>query len=543
MRTLLFLSIPILFTSCFKSKQADLIVHNAQIYTCDEDFNVYDAMAIKDGKIIEVGAEREIMNRYVANEVIDAEWKAVFPGFHDAHCHFEGYAKTLIEVDLTGSKSYDEMIDRIVEFEKKNEMEWCTGRGWDHTLWPGKKFPTNERLNKIFPEKPVAFRRVDGHAAIVNQKALDIAGITPETVIPGGEIVVKDGKCTGLLLDNAFDSLAVHIPVLSEEEMLPIMQQAQEDLFEVGLTSINDAGIEHKDLDKFIKWYSNGDLKIKNYCMLFPDEENLAFAKDSGIYRTGNLHIRSFKIVADGSLGSRSACLLEEYADQHGHFGFLLRDPEAIKEIAELAVMLDYQVNTHCIGDSTNRTILKIYEEVIGSVSDHRWKIEHAQVLAPKDFDYFEMYNIIPSVQPTHCTSDMRWAEERLGSSRVKHAYAYQVLLDRAGKIALGTDFPVEGISPLETFYAAVSRQDKDGYPENGFQSENALDPMDALYGMTIWPAYSNFENHEKGSLEAGKAADFVILDRDIMRIRYEDILNTFVVATYLNGKKVYSAK
>src|SRR5690606_12418133 len=247
------------------------------------------------------------------------------------------------------------------------------------------------KLNELFPDKPIAVQRVDGHAALVNQKALDIAGITPESKFAGGEVVVKNGKCTGMLIDNAFDSLAKHIPEISDEQLLDLMQKAQEDLFEVGLTSINDAGIESKDRNRYISWYTNGDLKIKDYCMLFPDEDNLKFASDSGIFRIGNFSIRSFKILSDGALGSRGACLLHPYADAPDVHGFLLRDLNEIRAIAELAREIDYQINTHCIGDSANRSILKIYEEVIGDKNNHRWKIEHAQVLSESDFDFFEM--------------------------------------------------------------------------------------------------------------------------------------------------------
>ena len=543
MKKFFVLPLLVLLTGCYQSQTADLVIHNATIYSCDKDFTVYEAMAIKDGKIIQLGPEREILNGYKTDQVIDLKKAPVYPGFHDAHCHFEGYAMTLSEVDLNGCASADEMIKRVTDFEKNNDFEWIKGRGWDQTLWKDEAFPTNDKLNELYPTKPVALRRVDGHAALVNQAALDIAGITPETVIAGGFIEVKDGKCTGLLLDNAYDSVALHIPSLKEDHLLKLMQEAEEDLFEVGLTSINDAGIESKDREKFIKWYRNGDLKIKNYSMLFPDKDNMRFAKDSGDFKAGNLHIRSFKVIADGAMGSRGACLIEPYSDQAHHHGFLLKTIQEFEDVASLAAVIGYQVNTHCIGDSANRATLKIYEKYIGDKEDHRWKIEHAQVLAPADFDFFEQYKIIPSIQPTHCTSDMRWAEKRLGAERIKYAYAYKLLLEKAGLVALGTDFPIERISPLETFYAAVSRMDRAGQPVGGFQMENALSREEALRGITIWPAYSNFENAHKGSLEAGKDADFVVLTKDIMYAEFADILTTFVQMTYLNGELVYESE
>lgn len=529
-------------TSCYQSEKADLIIHNATIYSCDEAFQTYEAMAIKDGKIIQMGPEREILNGYQCDEVIDLEKAPVFPGFHDAHCHFEGYALTLSEVDLTGSKSFNEVIERLQKFDQENELSWIKGRGWDQTLWDSNAFPTKDTLDVLFPNTPIAIRRVDGHAALVNQAALDIAGYDANTKIDGGLIETREGRCTGILLDNAYDSLAIYIPELADEQLLTLIQEAENNLFEVGLTSINDAGLEANQRDRFIRWYEEGQLRIKNYAMLFPTANNLEWAGKNGDFKMNNLHIKSFKVIGDGALGSRGACLLHPYSDAPHQHGFMLRDQEEFRAIAETAKAINYQVNTHCIGDSSNRSILRLYKEVIGATSDHRWKIEHAQVLHPDDFELFEQYSIIPSVQPTHCTSDMRWAEERLGADRVKFAYAYQDILDKAGIIALGTDFPIERISPLETFYAAVSRMDKTGQPAGGFQSENALTREDALRGMTIWAAFSNFEEHEKGSLEAGKDADFVILTKDIMTIPIDEVLNTFIDKTYLKGELVYSA-
>ncbi|MCB9224721.1 MAG: amidohydrolase [Crocinitomicaceae bacterium] len=543
MKYFLILITGLTLSSCYQGKEADLIVHNAVIYSCDDEFHVYEAMAIKDGKILELGPEREIMNGYKCDNIIDNKKRPVYPGFHDAHCHFGGYAELLNKADLVGTTSFEEMVSKVVEHEQKTESSWIQGRGWDQTLWPGSEFPTNDTFNIIFPDKPMILQRVDGHAALVNQAALDIAGYTAETQIIGGEIKVVNGKCTGLLLDNAVDSLVRSIPILENGEKLNLLQHAEKDLFAAGLTSINDAGILENERDQFIEWYKNGDLRIKDYAMLFPTDENLKFASTEGVYKKGNLHIGSFKILSDGAMGSRGACLLAPYSDDPENYGFLLATPQEIKDVAELAAEIGYQVNTHCIGDSANRTMLKIYEEVIGSKADHRWKIEHAQVLDEKDFEFFELYKIIPSVQPTHCTSDMRWAEDRLGSHRVKHAYAYKKLLEKAGMLALGTDFPVERIFPLETFYAAVSRMDRNGYPKEGFQMQDAISREDALRGMTIWPAYSNFENHHKGSLEAGKDADFVILDKDIMKIEVADILKTFIVSTYLDGQLVYSGE
>jgi predicted amidohydrolase YtcJ len=542
-KQLTIIAIFFLLTGCYQGREADLIIHNARIYSCDENFAIYEAMAVKDGKILELGPEREILNRYDCDNIIDAGLKPVYPGFHDSHCHFWSYAQTLSEVDLNGSKSFDEVVSRIVEFDKTNKGEWITGRGWDQTLWTENAFPVNDTLNVLFPDKPILIRRVDGHAALANAKALEIAGISPEQKIEGGLIGIAQGNLTGLLLDNAFDSVAKHVPDLEKNIKLDYLLEAEYNLFAEGITSINDAGIESKDRQQFIDWYANGDLSIKDYCMLSPDSSNMRFASENGVFKAGNLRIRSFKLVADGALGSRGACLLEPYHDDAHNHGFMVRTKEEIEEIALFAREIGYQVNTHAIGDSANRVILEIYADVVQDQPDHRWKIEHAQVVSPDDFHYFASIHIIPSVQPTHCTSDMRWAEDRLGKERVKFAYAYQLLLEKAGMLALGTDFPIERISALETFYAAITRMDKNGNPAGGFYPEQVLSRRDALMGMTYWGAYANFEETEKGSLETGKAADFVILTKDIMEIGPEEILKTFVEKTFLDGIEVYSAE
>jgi len=355
--------------------------------------------------------------------------------------------------------------------------------------------------------------------------------------------LIEDGKLTGILIDNAVDLVIDIIPKMEASEKLALLQKAEYKLFEQGLTSINDAGITSIQRKDFIKWYENNDLTIKNYSMLFPEDGNLEFVRTNGEYDSCHLHINSFKLIADGALGSRGACMIAPYSDSADHFGTILRSKEKIESIAKFVDNVNFQLNTHCIGDSANRLILNIYKNTIGSKSDHRWKIEHAQVLHPDDFKFFEYLGVIPSVQPTHCTSDMPWAEDKLGKERIPYAYAYKTLLNKAGLIALGTDFPIENISVLETFYAAVTRMKKESENGEAFNPTEQLTREEALLGITRWAAYSNFEETTRGSLEAGKDADFVILTRDIMKISDTDILNTFVFRTFLDGKQVYSAE
>ncbi len=543
MKYLILCYLPLFMFSCYQADTADLIIHNATIYSCDDNFRVFDAMAVRDGKIIQLGPEREILNGYKCDNIIDAQTQAVFPGFHDGHAHLLNYAIGLSEVNLIGTNSFDEVLERVKRYAAENEIEWIKGRGWDQTLWEEDIFPDNTELNVLFPNQPVLIKRVDGHAALANAKALEIAGINSSTQIEGGLIEKKDGQLTGILLDNAIDSLTKHIPALSDELKLNYLKQAEYNLFQAGLTSVNDAGIDANDRELFMNWYANNELVIKSYAMLFPDSDNMRFATNQAVYKEGNLTIRSFKVIADGALGSRGACLIDPYTDAVHNHGFMLRDTQDLKEIALLAEEIGYQLNTHCIGDSANRTLLEIYASVIQNQPDHRWKIEHAQVVHPNDFDFFKSIRILPSVQPTHCTSDMRWAEDRIGSDRIKGAYAYKTLLNNAGKIVLGTDFPVEDISPLATFYAAITRMDKEGFPVGGFYPEELLSREEALKGMTIWPAFSNFEENEKGSLEVGKSADFIILTKDIMRIDPSEILNTYVVKTFLDGQMVFDGE
>ncbi|MGZ3940839.1 MAG: amidohydrolase, partial [Bacteroidia bacterium] len=323
------------------------------------------------------------------------------------------------------------------------------------------------------------------------------------------------------------------------EQIQKALLAAQKNCFAVGLTTVDDAGLMKRNIDIIDELQKKGDLKMRIYAMLSDDTLNYAYYLEKGAYKTEKLNVRSFKFYADGALGSRGACLLKEYEDKKGWKGFLLSDKKHFEEYAKILAEKGFQMNTHCIGDSSDRIIAQIY--VANQKPDARWRIEHAQVVNQNDFELFK--NIIPSIQPTHATSDMYWAEERLGKERVKYAYAYKDLLQAAGMIALGTDFPVEDISPFKTFYAAVARKDSKGFPEGGFQMENALSREETIKGMTIWAAYSNFEEKEKGTLEPGKFADFIILDTDLMKCKPEDILKAKVIATYVGGQMVFEGE
>ena len=539
----LLLILLVLFSCSEKKESADLIVHNAVIYSVDSAFTVYEAMAIKDGKIVELNSNEIILKKYSSKEINDAKGKIVFPGFTDAHCHFTGFATDMWKCNLTGTKSFDEVIGKIKSYSENAPMTWIYGRGWDQNDWEKKEFPNKAELDRLFPDRPVFLKRVDGHAALVNQKALDLTGVDANTKVEGGLVETKNGKPTGILLDNAMDLVDLKIPLIKDSLAKQYYQKAQEICFSLGLTEVHDCGVTEHTIDLIDEAQKSGNLKMKIYALLSDDSTYYESWLKKGIYKTDRLTVGGFKIYSDGALGSRGACLLESYTDKEKWNGFLLTDKKRLVRIADLLINSHFQFCTHAIGDSANRHMLKLYASVLKGKNDRRWRIEHAQVLDPADFYMFEKYDIFPSVQPTHATSDMYWAEERLGKERVKTAYAYKQLLATTGRIALGTDFPVEDISPLKTFFAAVARQDSKGFPENGFQKENGLSREETLKGMTIWAAQASFEEKEKGSLEKNKVADFIILDRDIMICEVSDILKIKVLSTYINGERVYNLK
>ncbi len=532
--------ISLLLVSCNNDTSVDLLVHNAKIYTVDSSFSTAEAMAIMDGKIIATGSSKDLLEKYKGKEVIDAGGKAIVPGLIDAHCHFTGYATDMWKCHLTGTNSWEEILQKLQEYASTTPTEWIYGRGWDQNDWAVKSYPDKSMLDSLFPDRPVFLKRVDGHAAIVNQKAIDLAGLKADMKFEGGSVDLKDGKITGLLIDNAMHFVDAKIPLLSDSLALQYYKEAQKDCFELGLTGVHDCGISEHTLSLLEQSQKSGDLKMKIYALLSDKPEYYDNWIKKGPFTHDRIHMGGFKVYADGALGSRGASLLEDYSDKPGFKGFLVRKPEHFSSLAKKLADSKLQMCTHAIGDSGNRTILKIYADVLAPGNDRRWRIEHAQVVNENDFHFFKDFNIIPSIQPTHATSDMYWAEERVGKERMQGAYAYNRLLQTNGWLPLGTDFPVEYLSPFKTFYAAVARMDGKGYPTGGFMPENALSREAALRGMTIWAAKAAFEENEKGSLEAGKAADFIILNQDMMQVPFEKLLDTKVMSTYSDGVKVY---
>ncbi|WP_439127599.1 amidohydrolase [Polaribacter sp.] len=536
MKKLLQISIITLLLFGCKKEKVDLIVINSNTYTVNNNFDKAEAFAIKDGIFIAVGNNAQIEGKYEATEVVDAKNKTIVPGLIDAHCHFYRMGLQQQKVSLEGTKSYDEVLQKLVDFQKEKNTTFITGRGWDQNDWQVKEFPTKEKLDALFPEIPVAVTRVDGHALLVNQAALNFSEITEPFKVEGGEFITKNGKLTGVLIDNAMDY--IKFPETSKKEAIQGLLDAQKIAFSYGLTTVDDAGLNRNTIELIDSLQKAGSLKMRVYAMVSGDKQTqIDYYIKKGIIKTDRLNVRSFKVYGDGALGSRGAAMRKSYSDRENHFGALIYSPKRYQEIAKQIAASDYQMNTHAIGDSANTWMLKTYKEVLKNDKNRRWRIEHAQIISEEDFDKFD--NILPSVQPTHATSDMYWAADRIGSKRMKGAYAFKDLLNKYGKIALGTDFPVEQVNPFLTFYAATIRKDLENYPENGFQMENALSREETLKGMTIWAAYSNFEENEKGSIEVGKFADFVILNQDIMQVDGKDIPKTKATNTYINGEKI----
>jgi predicted amidohydrolase YtcJ len=526
--------------SCSQKTEVEMILYNGKIQTLDSLHPSVEAIAIHEGKIEAVGTIQEIERRYVSPNEIDLEGRFVYPGFMDPHSHFYGYAKNLLEINLRGAKSIQECLGIIHDYLKKYpDVKWLTGRGWDHTLW-GSEMPSKEKLDSAFPDIPVYLKRVDGHAAWVNSKSLEMAGIDSSSRVEGGEILLSGGECYGILVDNAATLVSDLIPDFPKKYIIETLLEAQKNCFEVGLCNVTDAGLE-KDIFLLLDSLStSGDLKIRIYAMADPGPKEFEYLESQGKIDHPGFSLRSVKVYCDGALGSRGACLREDYSDRPGWKGYFITSVDSLKIIADRVHRLGLQLNTHAIGDSANHHMIQLYQEILKDDKDPRWRIEHAQVVSPEDIKFFDKNRILPSVQPTHATSDMRWAETRLGSSRVAHGYAYKEILNAAGLIALGSDFPVEKIPPLHGFFAAVERKDHEGWPNQGFQMENKLSRMEALKGMTIWAAYAQFEEDQKGSVSVGKYADLVVLEKNLLEAPMIEILEPIVFATMVNGQWLF---
>jgi hypothetical protein len=532
-----------------QQQPAELIVTNARIYTVDERRPFGEAMAIAGGRVRFVGSERGALAlKGPRTRVIDLEGRTVIPGMVDAHAHLLGLGNALRTVDLTGTKSYDGVIARVAARAREVPAgTWIIGRGWDQNDWGDTRFPTHEALSRAVPQHPVYLTRVDGHAALVNARAMTAANLGASATDPeGGRIErMANREPSGVLVDRAMGLVGRVIPPASRDEVRAAVLAAVKEANRWGLTGIHDAGVGRATIDVYEELAREGRYELRNYVMIASDDATLDHylkrGPQSALY-DGRVWIRAIKISADGALGSRGAALLEPYSDSPEHSGLITTPRERIEQVAVRALRSGFQLNVHAIGDRANRTVLDAFEAALGTVptADHRFRVEHAQILHYSDIPRFAQLDVIPSMQASHQTSDMYWAGNRLGPTRLLGAYAWRALLQTGVIIPNGSDFPVEQVNPLISFHAAVSRQDEHNWPTGGWFAEQRMTRDEALKSMTLWPAIAAFQEGELGSLAPGKLADFVILDQDIMTVAPERILATRVIATYLGGRPVY---
>lgn len=521
-----------------KDESVDLVIFNAKIHTLGEKDQIHQAMAIRDGKIIEIGPDRQILNKYRFESSIDAEGKEIYPGFIDAHGHLFSYAELKLGANVLGCESEEDMLTKVHDYQNNAQRDIIIGLGWDHSLWGVSELPNNTRLNEEFPQTPVCLFRIDGHSALVNdafiEKIVDI-----DSNIRGGEVLMTNGKPNGMFIDAAISLLEPHIPDYSIEEIKRELIGIQKELFGFGITGVHEAGIDFNELGILREIVEEGSFVLNVYAMLNPTEENKRFALKNGIFQTRNLRVRSFKAYVDGALGSSGALLKEDYSDKPSYRGLSLMSAKELNNLAEFCLDVGYQLNSHGIGDSAISMILDMCANVYKTKPDHRFRIEHAQVVDLKDLHKFADYGVFPSVQPTHATTDQRWIESKIGANRMKGAYAYKSLKNQLGMIAIGTDFPVEYTNPFYTIHSAVYRKNPKNEPVKGFLINEALSFQETLKGMTFWNAFSAFEEQYLGTLEPGKKATFVILDKPLNHT--SNFMDNFSWKTYIDGRLVHS--
>ncbi|MDE3058244.1 MAG: amidohydrolase [Bacteroidota bacterium] len=562
-------------------RSADVLVVNAKVYTVDSRSTIAEAVAIRGSRIVAVGKTDDISKRYASQSVIDAKGKFLFPGFIDSHVHVAGYGASLFELNLVGTKSAEEILRMVAaKVATLKPGQWIRGRGWDQNDWKSKgntkPFPDAAMLDQFAPLNPVFLARVDGHAVWVNSRAMEMAGLLPkksadEYNVDGGRILLNaKGEPTGIFIDNAIDRVATVLPAYTKEESQEAISLAVHEFIKAGLTSVHDMGIGGEEFALYKEMSLHQQLPVRVYAAVGGDGPLWKSMMACGPYSDGasqHFTVRAVKMYIDGALGSRGAALIEPYSDEPDNRGLTVTTFEHIRAMAEEALAHGFQICTHAIGDRGNNIVLNAYEEALkkfpDKARDARFRIEHAQVLQPSDIPRFKQLGIIPSMQPTHCTSDMYWAQARLGPVRILGAYAWHSLLEDGNHIASGSDAPVENPNPLPGFYAAITRQDTVGIPRNaedvakyfqlsadgikdssyfdgGWYPAQHMTREEALRSFTIWGAEAEFAEHQKGSIEPGKLADLVLLSDDIMTIPPKEILKAKVVMTIVGGKIVY---
>ena len=543
------LAVLLAFTSHSVFAQANFVIHNATVYTVNPEQPEAEALAVRGDRILMVGTNAELLEAYPDAEHLDANGQTVVPGLIDAHVHLMGLGTSLLQANLVGAQSKEETLERLKAFaETLPQDAWLTGRGWDQNDWPEKAFPTRQDLDEAFPERPVWLRRIDGHAAWANTAALETVGMEAlgSMADPEGGKIERDaqGAPTGVFVDAAMAIIESQLPEASEEQLGRALELAIEETKKNGLTGVHEAGLDQATAERYQQAIDADRFDVRLYGMVGGRGDAFDYFCENGLIFDygGKLTVRAVKFYIDGALGSRGAALLSDYSDDEGNQGLLMLPPDSFTTDVRRALECGYQVNTHAIGDRGNRVVLDAYEQAMQATgrTSGRHRIEHAQIVALEDIPRFAELGVIVSMQPTHATSDMYWAESRLGPERIQGAYAWRSFLDSGARLAFGSDFPVEQVNPLLGFYAAITRQDAEGYPEGGWLPDERLTREETLRAFTLDAAYAAFMEDEVGSIEPGKYADFVVLSRDIMTIPEVEILETDVVATYLGGKAVH---
>lgn len=538
MRAFIKLNIILACIACISCrKKVDAIFTHAQFPFSDTSAKQVNSFAIKDGVFIALGSEEDINRDYTATQTIDLQNEFVYPGFNDAHCHFVGYAGDMYKCQLYNTSSFDEVLQKLTQYNDSTQATSLYGRGWNQNDWNTKEFPNNEKLNQLFPNKIVFLKRIDGHAALINETLYLKAKQVLQPYLQSSYVEKKNGKFTGMIFDNAMEAVESILPKIPKKSLINNLLIAQNDCFKLGITSVSDAGLSYDEIALVDSLQKAGKLHIKINAMMMAKKENLQKFEQKPISNTPLLRIQSLKVYCDGALGSRGACLKKPYSDAPSKYGELNITATELDEICKWAIDHQFQVCAHAIGDSTVSFVLSSYKKFLQPSNNLRWRVEHVQVCSPQDIDTFVRYNIIASVQPTHATSDMSWAIDRLGKDRIGNAYCYGTLLKNHVYMALGTDFPVEYLQPTYTFYAAVSRQDANGLPKDGFQTKDALTRHEAMIGMTKDPAFAEFHEKRKGEIKVGYEADFVVSKTNFLTDPLLSIRNSTTHFTYVNGQ------
>ncbi|WP_109124359.1 amidohydrolase [Dyella sp. C11] len=531
---------------------ATTLLVNARIHTMDSSRPEATALAWKDdGRLLAVGDTADLQKQYPDANVEDAKGATVIPGLIDAHGHMLGLGMTHIEVDLVGSTSRAEVVARLKAAASKWPKDtWLIGRGWDQNRWADKQFPTAADLDAAFPDRPVFLERIDGHASWANTAAMKHAtkSLDGDWQPEGGRIERAGKKATGVLVDGAQALVAKAIPPLTHDQTKQAYKAAFADAAAAGLTGVHDPGVSLEDFKVLQELAAAGEIPLRLYEMADGNHEALEWLCNQGgrwADPKGRLQMRTVKLYMDGALGSRGAALLADYSDDHGNKGIFVTSPEAYRTAVEKAYRCHVQVATHAIGDRGNRNVLDTYQAVLGdhADSDHRWRVEHAQIVALDDIPRFASLHLIASMQPTHATSDMPWAEQRLGAERLKGAYAWQRFIQEKVPLAFGSDFPVEQVNPMLGLYAAVTRQDLNGQPPGGWLPDQRVSRIQALAGFTLGAAYASFMEGEVGALKPGMRADFVVLSGDLLTVSPRQIADLKPLSTWVDGKPVYRAE